>query len=400
METVYKYKKRCCGCTSCANVCPQHAIKMCYDEDGFIYPVIDQKKCIQCGLCIKVCDFKNRKRVDRNYKPETYIFQNYDREKSQSGGAFIALSDYVLDKGGSIYGCVLDTDNNVSHFRAISKAECDKMRKSKYVQSNINGVISEISADLKEGKLVLFSGTPCQAAGIKNFFENHRCVDNLLIIDLICHGVPSPKVFKKYIQYIEKKYNGKVTDFIFRDISDVGWGGEHVESYIINGEKKYSNIWRNIFYDNVAMRECCSVCPYTTIVRNSDITIADAWQLDKHNPEMLDDIGTSLIMVHSPKGEKILKCVSHHAVYKKVDIDDYMQVNMFRPSRYSKRLRKDFLKEVNKDFGRALEEFEKRRHFNKFDALKVKISTRILKFFCRGIKREVDFFIRNRKGRQ
>lgn len=399
MIQVYNNKDECCGCSACKNICPVQAIQMKYDKEGFLYPVIDTNLCIDCGSCKDICSFKLSKK-DKKYLPDTYIYQHKDRECSQSGGAFIGLSDYVLQRGGVVYGCVLDEDNIV-HIRAESKRERDFMRGSKYVQSDIQNVYYLIKKDLDAGLEVLFVGTPCQAAGIHSAFQYHKNKNKLLVVDFVCHGVPSPKVFKAYIKYIEKKQGGKAVRFNFKDISEVGWGGEHIESYEVNGKKYEARIWRDIFYDNVAMRPSCAKCPYTTVVRNSDITICDAWQLEKRNPEMMDTTGTSLVMVHSEQGMAVFQNCLSNAKVKNVHIDDYMQVNMFLPSRYDKQLRDDFLHMVYKDFDSALENYyNHRKPYGNWEKLKLRVYVRINKLFYRGIRREIAFFRRNRKNKK
>lgn len=397
METVYAKKADCCGCGACKNICPKSAVTMQYDDEGFLYPVIDNSACIDCGKCRNICEFKSPKRFDRKYLPDTFLLQYPTREKSQSGGAFILLSDYVIEKGGSIYGCIMEEDNSVIHVRATTTVERDRMRGSKYVQSFTAEIYKGISEDLNSGLLVLFIGTPCQGASVSKYFAKHRNRGNLIVADFVCHGVPSPVVLQKYLIFLERKYTCRITNFICRDLSEVGWGGEHHESYLVNGVRHTDKIWRDIFYDNVAMRECCSHCPYTTLSKITDFTICDAWQIEKRNPEMCDTIGTSLVMLHSENAKKVFASVRDRGLYKKVHIDDYLQVNMFLPSKINKSLRKGFLSRVYHDFQAALDYYYGHAHYNTLDRLMSKIKVRLKKAYVRGLKREVEFFRRNKR---
>ena len=335
-KTVPFSKSQCCGCSACVDVCPHHAISMQSDEEGFLCPVIDKNICTDCGLCLKNCAFYNRDApINPVEKPITYIVKHKNvntRMNSRSGGVFVAVSDWILSVGGAVYGCVLTSDMQVKHIRAITSYDRDKMCKSKYVQSDTRGVFPAIEADLKEGIKVLFSGTGCQVDGLLSYLKYKKCnLDNLYTIDIVCHGAPSPLIFEEYIQWAEKKYKGKITNFEFRDKTVCGWDG-HFETFIVNGKKHIRNTYRELFYTNSILRLSCYNCKYSCVNRSSDITIADAWGIKQANPEFNDNRGVSLAIVQSPKGQKLVHIIESSCDVKEVSLDKYMQPNLCKPS--------------------------------------------------------------------
>ena len=203
-----KEKSQCCGCTACSSICPKKAIMMKQDEEGFMYPIIDKSKCVNCGLCDKVCPVKNAKENGNNQ--HAYIFQNADdkiRRESTSGGAFTAIAEYVIDNNGIVYGAVFDEKYKVIHKGIDNKEELYKFRNSKYVQSEMENCYSEIKEYLNKGKLVCFSGTSCQVEGLKNYLGKHY--ENLILVDVVCRAVPSPLIWKKYLNMIKELCNKK-----------------------------------------------------------------------------------------------------------------------------------------------------------------------------------------------
>lgn len=261
----------------------------------------------------------------------TYIVKQKDimsRMKSRSGGVFAAVSDKVLETGGVVYGCALDDEFNAYHRRATTKEERDLFRGSKYVQSDMKDAMKEALADLKEGKLVLFSGTPCQVSGMKAICpEKYR--ENLLCIDIMCHGVPSPAVWNSYKEYMQKKYHGKITAVDFRNKRNHGWW-EHIESVKIHGLEVDSQIYKNLFYEHNVLRDCCYECPYKSLERQGDITIADAWGIAQAAPEFDDNYGVSLVLSNTEKGQKWLEKAFETCDYQMCDINDYMQEPLIR----------------------------------------------------------------------
>lgn len=227
----------CCGCSACASICAHDAISMKPDALGFLYPEVDTGKCVDCGLCENVCAFNANYDTSLNLEsPIAYgaRHKNIDEVmRSRSGAVFAALSDFVLENGGVVYGAGYTDHFRVVHKRAITKEERDEFRGSKYVQSDMNTVFRQVRADLKDGRTVLFSGTPCQTSGL-NSFVGKRLRNNLILIDLVCHGVPGPFLWRDYIAYLEKK-EGKVIEWVnFRDKEQFGWAS-HKETFKFRG---------------------------------------------------------------------------------------------------------------------------------------------------------------------
>ena len=301
---------KCCGCSACVNVCHHHAISMQPDKLGFLYPVVDQAKCVDCGLCDKVCSFvpdvEDVMRVPQNVKVEVLAARHKDSEilaQSQSGGAFSAMAEQVLNDGGLVYGAAFDDSHMVYHRRVDSLEGLAALRGSKYVQSDIRGrygeIFGQILGDLNNGFKVLFTGTPCQVAGLKSYIpENLQ--ERLFTLDFVCHGVPSPAVWKDYLDYMSR--HGKIVKANFRDKSVAGWK-EHKETFIYNnGKKNVADSFRVLFYKNIMLRHSCSVCPYNVINHKSDVTIADFWGY-KEMGIANDEKGLSLICVYTERGK-------------------------------------------------------------------------------------------------
>lgn len=310
MVRLFEQKKDCCGCLACKNVCPKQAVTVKPDENGFIYPQINEELCIECGLCDKVCDFK-KATVDGNIPLYTYAAINKNKRvlaNSASGGAFGALSNFVFDRGGVVFGCAYDDKMYPKHVCIDNLAYLEKIQGSKYVQSDIDDTYIQAENYLKNGKWVLFTGTPCQIAGLKAYLR--KDYDRLITIDLICHGVPSVSFFKGYIRYLEGKYKGEIINFKFRDKSK-GWG---LISEVVY--KKHSKILNRVIYpvesyyytyflNGDIYRESCYECKYAGKVRVGDFTIGDYWGVEKVHPEINTKNGVSVLLVNSQKGSMI-----------------------------------------------------------------------------------------------
>ena len=311
-------KKTCCGCGACSNVCPKGAITMQEDENGFIYPKIDESKCIKCGLCLKTCAYKNKESKFKVIKSYAAICKDKDvLSKSASGGVFAAIALNIIKQGGVVFGCSMEKDSKgrlePQHIKVTKLEELSKLQGSKYVQSNTKNIYNEVKNELKENKTVLFSGTPCQVAALKQFIGNTKS-DNLYTIDIICHGVPNAKMFKDYIEYLEQKNNIKIKDFTFRDKSK-GWGLFAKVKY--NNEKEkiipcINSSYYQLFLDSLIYRENCYSCPYASSKRVGDITIGDYWGVDIEHPDDLKNNhiksskGISCIMVNNEKGQTLI----------------------------------------------------------------------------------------------
>lgn len=274
-----KEKKDCCGCGACANVCNHNAITMVPDVLGFLYPQVDAEKCIECGLCEKVCSFDEDYTKDQNLAtPQFWGVRHKNKDivcNSRSGGAFVAISDWILSKGGVIYGVGLDEQFCAVHKRAQTKNERDEFCGSKYVQSNLTDCFKHIKEDLKNGLIVLFTGTPCQTSAIRKYL-GEKLTEKLYLLDIICHGVPSPAIWKDNIRFIEHTHKSKVSSVNFRNKIKYGWTN-HVETYTINGKIISSWAFTDLFYKHLILRESCANCHFANLTRPSDITIGDFW---------------------------------------------------------------------------------------------------------------------------
>lgn len=336
-----KRKEDCCGCSACVNICPVHCIEMQYDEEGFTYPVIDEKRCLKCSKCNKVCPIENSEilPLDLNiFQQKTYGGYHKDdtlRELSSSGGAFSLFAAEILKNGGKVYGCTLDSDMKAVHLGIDKLDDLILLQGAKYVQSDINNVYKHIKEELENGRKILFVGTPCQAAGLYTFLGKQKH-PNLFIIDFICHGVPSTKVFADYIDSEEKRQGSKITKFKFRN-KDKGWSqtglqlGTYLEYQDGNHIRKYPafrDSYMNGFLNDVYLRPSCYECHFKTPNKLwSDITIGDFWGVDKVTPELNDKKGTSLIIINTKHGQDLWDKVKGEFNYSEVDFRKAIQGN-------------------------------------------------------------------------
>lgn len=331
-----KDKADCCGCTACASICPKDAVTMVPDTLGFKYPNVDLDKCIDCGLCEKVCAFNDKYDKSLNLEePEIFAARHKDMreiETSRSGAAFIAISDYILENGGIVYGVGYKDHFRVAHKRATTKEERNEFKGSKYVQSDLDGIFWQVKEDLKKGYTVLFSGTPCQTAGL-NSYIGKKLRENLVLVDIVCHGVPSPYIWRDYLAYIEKKYRSKVVKVNFRDKSRIGWSGQ-IESFIFeNGRKIESRIYTDLFQQNIMLRYSCSKCYFTNYIRPSDFTIADYWGWSRISSDFnSDDKGCSLLLINTNKGIELFKSLSKSLNLIKTTRQLCIQPNLEKPT--------------------------------------------------------------------
>lgn len=345
-EELYNKKCDCAGCSACMNICPQKAIIMKEDENGYIYPKIDETKCINCGLCQKTCAYQNYQIEGNSIK--AYASFNTDEKslkKSSSGGVFASLASDFLKKGGIVYGCAMEHKEELlvpMHIRVDKVEELWKLQGSKYVKSVIDFSYIDVKEQLKNGKKVLFSGTPCQVAALKKYLSiSNVNTDNIYYIDLICHGTPSTRFFQDYIRFIENKKKFKILDLKFRN-KRYGWGLKGTITY----KKPEGRIKEKVFYNRLSSyynyflkgktyRENCYSCKYANIHRNGDITIGDYWGIEIQHPEYLKDNGgkititkgISCILVNSKKGEKLLEDYGKKLVLLKSSIGKIVEGN-------------------------------------------------------------------------
>lgn len=323
-----EYKMKCSGCAACAAICPKQCITMRSDEEGFFYPEIDSSTCIHCNRCEQVCPIiQTRVLQEPNVlkSPVAYAAYNLDestRLSSSSGGMFTLLAEKVLQEKGIVFGAAMSEDqHSVSHIAVENVEDLEKLRGSKYLQSNTDGVYPKVSEELETGRRVLFSGTPCQVEALHTFLG--REYENLLCVDLICHGVPSPKVWDKYISYQEdragaparrtfsrhKKYGWKTFAVLFEFSNNTAY--EQILS---------KDLFMQAFLQNACLRPSCHSCAFKKLNRLSDITLADFWGIQDIAPEMDDDKGTSLVIVHTAKGQKVFDSLKNEMRFLEVEI--------------------------------------------------------------------------------
>lgn len=330
-------KSKCCGCTACANVCAHNAITMTPDALGFLYPKVDESKCVDCGLCDKVCAFNDNYDKSLNLQiPDVYGARHKDMDevmKSRSGAAFVAISDYVLKQGGVVYGVGYKDHFRVAHKRASTKEERDEFRGSKYVQSDLKDIFKQVKEDLKNGLTVLFSGTGCQCAGL-NAYVGKKLRENLILVDIVCHSVPGPYLWRDYICWLEKRYSSEIVSVNFRNKMKYGWRG-HIETYIFDNGKEYScNVFTNLFTSCLVLRPSCSKCHFCNTTRPSDITLADFWDRGHNFPDInKDNKGESLLLINTEKGREIFDAVKDKLDHFPTTTDKVMQTHLREPSK-------------------------------------------------------------------
>ena len=301
-------KEKCYGCGACYNICPENAINMRYDDEGFIYPVIDETKCVDCGRCAGVCPALRP--VFTNYEnPECYAVWASDdiRMVSSSGGMFTLVADHIFDKGGYVCGAAYSDDYmSVGHIIISDRKDLQKLRGSKYVQSDTKTVYRDIKKLLDEDRHVLFSGCPCQVAGLYSFLG--KDYEKLVTLDLVCHGANSPKAYRKFLE--ERAEGRKIEKVNFREKEVYGWSTPttiHFSDGSVYRKPYDKCLWYKGFLNGVITRPSCGHCVYAQPRRQGDITLADFWQIHRYDPSLDDRKGTSLVLVNNSKGKGLFK---------------------------------------------------------------------------------------------
>jgi len=326
MEEIVQ-KKKCTGCTTCANSCPQNAISMEIDENGFNYPIINKNLCIKCEICKKSCPIINSKSNDSIKL--CYVGYNKNEEslknRASSGGIFELVAEYVLSEKGIVIGAAFNKEKKLIHTAIEKKNDLLQLKGSKYLQSDLGNIFKYVEKNIAD-RVILFVGTPCQVAGIKKYIGNNK---NLICIDLFCHGVPSPKLFNKYIKELESEYNEHVLDYNFRDKS-TGWDNysntikfEHK----IQTQYRIDNPYMKLFLSDVALRESCYNCNFKLGNKYSDITLGDFWGVKKFYPEFYNYNGTSAIIINTEKGLEIFNKINTNIQYKECTLENIISGN-------------------------------------------------------------------------
>lgn len=343
-------KKLCSGCSACMNVCPKKCIRMVSDEEGFLYPVVDKTKCVNCGLCEKICPVLNKKRSKTNNSKAFACF-NKDldvRMKSSSGGIFSLLAKYILSNNGVVFGASFNDNFEVEHIAIDKSEDLHKLRTSKYVQSKIGQTYSEAKKFLDEDRLVLFTGTPCQIEGLLNYLG--KDYENLLTQDIVCHGVPSPLVWKKYLLYQKEKFGADIKNISFRYKNKKAM--PYFVRFVFDNEKiyqkkYYKDFMMKAFLKHLCLRPACHQCAFKDKNRRSDITLADFWGVNFIAPRINDGRGISLVLIHSQKGELMFEKIAENIEKLEVDFEKSIKHNpsMTTSTKPSKK-REKFMEEL------------------------------------------------------
>lgn len=332
--------EKCCGCGACANVCPKDAIQWVENAEGFREPKIDDSRCVDCGLCRKVCPYETN-HVGISADPDVYAAVHKDREvvrQSSSGGAFTAVSDWILDQNGVIYGVQFDADYQVCYRRAETREVRDAFRGSKYVQCDGKTIFPSVEADLRSGRIVLFTGTPCQVSGLKQYLAVKRApVEKLYLVDNICHGAASPMVWKEYLDYIRSDVlqGTEIRQFSMRSKREK-WQKQMLtcetdcgdESEVLNGKAS----WNRLYQSTYLLRPSCFQCSFTSYDRVSDLTLADYWNVENAGVSLDYSDGVSLILSNSEKGKFLLEQCKRDLILEKSNKKACWQVHLESPT--------------------------------------------------------------------
>ena len=321
-------KDLCCGCGACAQICTQSCIQMKPDEEGFIYPAIDKAKCVQCGICKQVCPISHARERNQSVQEAYIAYTNNEsvRLASSSGGVFSAIAEEILHQNGVVFGAAFDQKWLTYHIGIEDSEKLRLFRGSKYLQSRKERTYLEAKEVLDQGKKVLFSGTGCEIAGLKGFLRNDY--HNLFTIDILCHGVPSPLLWRKYLDEKEIEYGAIVQRINFRN-KKYGWK-KYALSLEFSNDMVYEksnneDIFMQMFLRNICLRPSCYNCKFRPIYSQADISLGDCWGIEKYKPELNDNKGLSLVLVHTEKGKELLEGVYDELIIEDADLEKISQ---------------------------------------------------------------------------
>lgn len=341
---LYGEKKDCNGCGACALVCPKKCIHMVEDKEGFFYPVIDEERCIHCGKCKNLCSNYNvNKKLGKAYMAINN--SELDRRNSSSGGMFILLARYVINHGGVVCGAKYDENLVVKHDFAETIERCKEFMGSKYSRSKMEGIYERIKQILEDNRYVLFTGTPCQVAGLKTYLKIDY--EKLITCDIVCHANPSPKVFEKYKMELEKTKGVKIKSIVFRS-KENGWDNSMPIIEYENGEKEEESSFYDAFVAELFNRPSCHFCKFSSMKRVSDFTIGDLWGIEKIEPTWNDNKGVSLLVISTRKARDIFLDIKQYLKFKEIDIERAFSYNHHNNEPMNKNRRK-FFKKIDRD---------------------------------------------------
>jgi len=340
-------KADCCGCKACEQICAHHTLSLQEDEEGFLYPVLDESVCVNCGLCEKVCPMSyGEELLHENGK--ILAAQNKDGKDlstSSSGGGFVAIAKEILNLGGVVYGAAFEDGPVLCHQRVTTVDDLEKLKGSKYLQSDVRDTYKQVKADLLDNRYVYFVGTPCQIAGLRLFLR--KDYEKLLTSDLVCHGTPSNKIFNIVVDHIGQKVKGKLKNYSFRDKRVRGWSCSSSSSWEKGGREvsliysKDMEAYFNAFISGELMRMSCYSCPYARFERCGDITLADYWGVRQNHPNFPKiGKGVSLLIINSTKGKALLDRIADkfhlEPISKEVAVtsnDNLVRPSVLKPGR-------------------------------------------------------------------
>lgn len=344
-----KNKQDCCGCTACASICPKCSISMKEDNEGFLYPEVNKSTCVNCGLCDKACPVLNPQKCE-NTNRKSYIVQNKDKNilrESTSGGAFTAIAEYVLRRNGVVFGATFNKSFKVEHTFIENIDDLKLFRNSKYVQSDINDSYTKAKLFLDEGRMVCFSGTPCQIQGLKLYLK--KDYENLVTVDVVCRAVPSPGVWNDYFNYINKGHN--IKRIRFRD-KTLGYQYSTFEITKADGKKVRGGIesdkWLRMFFSGMIIRPSCASCKFRNISRVSDFTIWDCFNVYKYEANLNEKLGATRVVIHSDLGLNIYNEIKNNFIEYEISVNKCIEgVKELEKSPDLNVRREDFFKDYN-----------------------------------------------------
>lgn len=369
--------KLCCGCTSCKEICPKDALQMVYNNEGFRYPELNKDNCINCGLCDKVCPILNANTLKYQQSQQVYAAVNKDDDilkESSSGGIFSSIASYILNNGGYVCGAAFDDNLYLHHILINSKEELYRLRGSKYLASENEGIYAKIRNLLNDGKLVYYTGTGCQVAGLRAFLRKEY--ENLITSDLVCHGTPSQKMFRAFVTEIEKRHKVKLYKYAFRDKNVNGWSccsSSSSSMDLATGRNVYidfdriQNAYFTAFITGCMNREGCYECPFTETHRCGDITLADYWGVKKFHKEIKAFKGVSAIIVNTDKGRDMLNKISDNIELTPSKMEWVALVNANLVKKTSRPERRNTIYyELDNDSYKMIKSFFSKSHYFKY----------------------------------